>query len=100
MKRKGFLLVRDAFPWLLLLLCCDIFFTILVWLASPESFSIFIALMVFFSIGSAAIGLWITERQRKRKAAAFHQFLSEPSNKNELELMKLVNLQQNTWFKN
>ena len=88
MKGKWSLHVRDAFPWLLLLLCCDVFFIILVWLASPGSFSIFIVLMIFFSIGSAAIGLWITGRQRTKKAVAFHRFLSEPSPKNESALIE------------
>jgi signal transduction histidine kinase len=88
MKHKWSSLLHDAYPWLLLLLCCDVFFILLVWLASPEALSIFVILMVSFSIVSAAIGLWITERKKKKKVAAFNLFLSEPSNTNESVLIE------------
>jgi signal transduction histidine kinase len=89
MKRKWSLLIRDAFPWLLLFFFCDVFFIILVWLASPESFSIFIVLMIFFSISCMVIGLWITGHRRRNKAVAFHQFLTEPNLKNESKLIEV-----------
>lgn len=88
MKNKWWLLVRDAAPWLFLLLSCDVFFIFLAWLASPESFLVLVGLMVAFSLGSAAAGLGIVARKRQKQEAAFYIFLSEPSMIREADLIE------------
>jgi signal transduction histidine kinase len=88
MKNKWSDLVRDAAPWLFLLLFCDAFFILLAWLASPEYFPILVGLMVAFSLGSAVLGLGIVARKRQRQEAAFQIFLSEPSMAHETGLIE------------
>ena len=87
MKYKWLLLVRDAAPWLWLLLLSDIFFIFMAWLASPDLFLLLIGLMIAFSLGCAAIGLLIAARKKRRQDTVFYLFLAEPSMKHEGELI-------------
>jgi len=92
MKNKWLDLVRDAAPWLFLLLLCDLFFILLAWMASPEPFLVLVGLMVAFSFGCAAAGLGIVARKRQRQEVAFHIFLSEPSLIHEKDLIEASDL--------
>lgn len=88
MKHKGPLLVRDSAPWLWLLLLNNAFFIFLAWLAAPQSFWTLVGIMIVFSLGCAVIGLWITDRKRRRQKAAFRVFLSEPNINHEADLIR------------
>jgi signal transduction histidine kinase len=88
MKTKWWHLVRDAAPWLFLLLLGDAFFIFLAWLASPATFPTLVGLMLAFTLGSAALGLWITARKKHKQEAAFQQFLAEPNLSHEADLIE------------
>lgn len=86
MKFKWSLWVRDAAPWLLLLLLSDCFFIFLAWLVFPDVFPILAGLMVVFTLGSAAAGIWFMAQKRRKQEDAFRLFLAEPSVKHERDL--------------
>ena len=88
MKHKWLLLIRDSAPWLLLILLSDAFLIFLVWLASPDAFPTLFGLMLAFTVGCVALGLWLMVRKRRAQEAAFHQFLTEPTLGHEAELIE------------
>lgn len=76
--------------WLFLLLCIDIFFTLLLWLADISSFlilvdTIFLSSVLFFLILSAYIS-----QKESQAEQAFFSFLKEPSKPNEERLLPLL----------
>jgi signal transduction histidine kinase len=89
MKHKWSHLLRDAAPWLWLLLLSDGFFIFLAWLASPDSFWILVGVMIAFSLGCAGVGVWIVYRKRQGQEAAFQSFISDPSLQHEADLVKI-----------
>ena len=89
MKRKWLDIVRDAGPWLWPLLLSDVFFIFLAWLASPQSFWVLVGLMIAFSFGCMVIEVWILSVKRRKQAAAFRSFLSEPTLDHEAALIKV-----------
>jgi signal transduction histidine kinase len=88
MKTKWWHLIRDAAPWLFLLLLGDAFFIFLAWLASPATFSTLVGLMLAFTFGCAVLGLSITARKKHKQEAAFQQFLAEPNLSHEVDLIE------------
>jgi signal transduction histidine kinase len=88
MKTKWWHLIRDAAPWLFLLLLGDAFFIFLAWLASPAAFPTLVGLMLTFTLGCAALGLWITARKKRQQEAAFQLFLAEPNLSHETGLIE------------
>ncbi|MBG0771209.1 MAG: sensor histidine kinase [Anaerolineaceae bacterium] len=87
MNHKWLLVLRDSATWLLLILLSDIFLIFLVWLAAPDAFPTLLGLMVAFTVGSMALGLWLTLRKRQNQEEVFHRFLAEPTLLNEENLI-------------
>lgn len=53
--------------WIITLACLDVFFIFLAWLANPDYFINYVALIIFVSFGEKLI-LLLDERQRKELA--------------------------------
>ena len=69
--------------WIITLACLDVFFIFLAWLANPDYFINYVALIIFVSFATLAIPLAISIRKRNKTDAIFRRFLLEPDDTNE-----------------
>ena len=76
--------------WIITLACLDLFFIFLAWLANPDYYINYIALIIFVSFAAFAIPLAISIRKRNRADAIFRHFLLEPNDTNEYLLCEAV----------
>ena len=63
--------------WIITLACLDVFFIFLAWLANPDYFINYVALIIFVSFATLAIPLAISIRKRNKTDAIFRRFLLE-----------------------
>ena len=68
----------------------DLFFIFLAWLANPDYFINYAALIIFVSFAALAIPLAISIRKRNKADAIFRRFLLEPDDTNEYLLCEAV----------
>lgn len=68
--------------WIITLACLDLFFIFLAWLANPDYFINYAALIIFVSFAALAIPLAISIRKRNKADAIFRRFLLEPDDTN------------------
>ena len=61
--------------WIITLACLDVFFIFLAWLANPDYFINYVALIIFVSFATLAIPLAISIRKRNKTDAIFRRFL-------------------------
>ena len=76
--------------WIITLACLDLFFIFLAWLANPDYFINYAALIIFVSFAALAIPLAISIRKRNKADAIFRRFLLEPDDTNEYLLCEAV----------
>lgn len=76
--------------WIITLACLDVFFIFLAWLANPDYFINYVALIIFVSFATLAIPLAISIRKRNKTDAIFRRFLLEPDDTNEYLLCEAV----------
>ena len=76
--------------WIITLACLDVFFIFLAWLANPDYFINYVALIIFVSFATLAITLAISIRKRNKTDAIFRRFLLEPDDTNEYLLCEAV----------
>ena len=76
--------------WIITLACLDVFFIFLAWLANPDYFINYVALIIFVSFAALAIPLAISIRKRNKTDAIFRRFLLEPDDTNEYLLCEAV----------
>ena len=76
--------------WLITLLCLDLFFIFLVWVAYPEYFLSLVGLMIFVSLAAFIIPLVISIHERSKIDTAFRRFLLEPDDTNEYLLCENI----------
>lgn len=76
--------------WLITLLCLDLFFIFLVWVAYPEYFLSLVGLMIFVSLAAFIIPLVISIHKRSKIDTAFRRFLLEPDDTNEYLLCENI----------
>ena len=76
--------------WIITLACLDLFFIFLAWLANPDYFINYVALIIFVSFAALAIPLAISIRKRNRADVIFRRFLLEPDDTNEYLLCEAV----------
>ena len=76
--------------WIITLACLDVFFIFLAWLANPDYFINYVALIIFVSFATLAIPLAISIRKRNKADAIFRRFLLEPDDTNEYLLCEAV----------
>lgn len=72
--------------WIITLACLDLFFIFLAWLANPDYFINYAALIIFVSFAALAIPLAISIRKRNKADAIFRRFLLEPDDTNEQKI--------------
>ncbi len=60
--------------WIITLACLDLFFIFLAWLANPDYFINYVALIIFVSFAALAIPLAISIRKRNRADVIFGVF--------------------------
>lgn len=68
--------------WLITLVCLDLFFVFLAWVAYPGILSL-VGLMIFVSLAAFVIPFVISIHKRSKIDAAFRRFLLEPDDTNE-----------------
>ena len=69
--------------WLITLVCLDLFFVFLAWVAYPGDFLSLVGLMIFVSLAAFVIPFVISIHKRSKIDAAFRRFLLEPDDTNE-----------------
>lgn len=62
--------------WIITLACLDLFFIFLAWLANPDYFINYAALIIFVSFAALAIPLAISIRKRNKADAIFRRLQS------------------------
>lgn len=81
-------------PWLLLLLCVDLFSSLLLWLSDVRAFWTLSCIILLWSlILFTAILLTVSLKERKRQRL-FQNFLSDPDAVNEANLLRAVSRQE------
>jgi len=76
--------------WIITLACLDLFFAFLVWLANPDLFTTYVALIIFVSVSALAIPIALSIRRRNKADAIFRRFLLEPDDTNKYLLCEAV----------
>ena len=66
--------------WIITLACLDVFFIFLAWLANPDYFINYVALIIFVSFATLAIPLAISIRKRNKTDAIFYWSQTIPTN--------------------
>ena len=69
--------------WFITFMCLDLFFIFLAWLAYPEYFTIYVALIIFVSLVELTILFTISNKKGNKTDVVFHRFLLEPVDTNE-----------------
>lgn len=72
--------------WLIALACANVLFIFFAWFAYPEEFYSLIWLMIFVSVGTSFIPLFILVKRHHKLQTVFHHFLTEPDEANEYAL--------------
>lgn len=71
-------------------MCLDLFFIFLAWLAYPEYFTSYVALIIFVSLAALTIPITISIKKSNKADVVFHSFLLEPDDTNEYLLCEIV----------
>ena len=82
--------------WIITLACLDVFFIFLAWLANPDYFINYVALIIFVSFATLAIPLAISIRKRNKTDAIFRRFLLEPLGQHLRTQQEYINEQKIT----
>lgn len=69
--------------WLITLVCLDLFFVFLAWVAYPGDFLNLVGLMIFVSFVALVIPFACAIHRRSKIDTAFRRFLLEPDDTNE-----------------
>ena len=69
--------------WLITLVCLDLFFAFLAWVAYPRDFLNLVELMIFVSFVALVIPFACAIHRRSKIDTAFRRFLLEPDDTNE-----------------
>ena len=92
--RKNFKLPGQYLPWLFLLFFVDAFATLLLWLLDTEAFSS-VALAILLFTGLLFFGVsFVLVRFDQKRERAFLEFLENPDEYRQEELLRLVSLSQ------
>lgn len=89
MKRKLSSLNKHL-PWLLLLLCMDIFSVLLLWLSDARSFRALSAVILLTSLLLFGTLFFVLDHFEQKKKQTFLDFLTEPDNYHEEKLLKTL----------
>ena len=76
--------------WFITFMCLDLFFIFLAWLAYPEYFTSYVALIIFVSLAALTIPITISIKKSNKADVVFHSFLLEPDDTNEYLLCEIV----------
>lgn len=76
--------------WFITFMCLDLFFIFLAWLAYPEYFTSYVALIIFVSLAALTIPITISIKKSNKADVVFHRFLLEPDDTNEYLLCEIV----------
>lgn len=92
MNKWNFLLnyISSNIIWFITLSCLDLFFIFLGWLAYPEYFTSYIALIIFVSFAALIIPIAMVSRKQSKVDTIFRRFLLEPDDTNEYLLCETV----------
>lgn len=93
MKRKLSAFYKHL-PWLLLLLCIDIFAVLLLWLCDARAF---VSLSVVISLASLLLFgtlFFVLDHFEQKKKQTFLDFLTEPDNYHEEKLLKTLSVSE------
>ena len=87
--------------WIITLACLDVFFIFLAWLANPDYFINYVALIIFVSFATLAIPLAISIRKRNKTDAIFMEAIKSNASytnfiKNQ-SAQNLINLSYLNW---
>lgn len=80
--------IKESSHWMMILCITDAFFIFLAWVAYPSSFKLLVTSMIIFSFASIVIGLMISQKKQKKHDTIFYNFLREPSQEYEKELIE------------
>lgn len=83
-------IIKESLHWIVILVLICIFFIFLAWVAYPETFKLLVILMLIFSIFSIVMGMFFEWKKNLKHNVAFYQFIREPSEENERELIKCI----------
>lgn len=76
--------------WIIAYICLDLLFIFLIWLANPDLFTDYVALIIFVSFAALAIPIAISIKRRTKADIIFRLFLLEPDDTNEYQLCEAV----------
>ena len=84
--------------WLITLVCLDLFFVFLAWVAYPGDFLNLVGLMIFVSFVALVIPFACAIHRRSKIDTAFRRFLLEPDDTNEYLLCESTPASMHTYI--
>jgi len=88
--------VKTLKPWLLLLILTDLFFTFILWIISPDSFSAIMVIILLFTLFIIALGCYLDWRQQQKKIERLRSFLDDP---NDITERNLLSAMDESWYR-
>ena len=87
-------IIERYYPWLLLLLGVDCFYSIILWISDIQAFQTLIGLVVLTSILLFSAILFVLNKRETTRRELFRDFLSDPTICNEERLLSVISREE------